>query len=91
MGTVAEKKSRFNAENWRKIVSYHESDEINTKNHHLIGVVWPVKGSTGSNYRVIMGNNGFSCDCIAFRKCKHIKYVEKVIVGRKKYVDFSCN
>jgi len=89
MGVISEKKSRFNAEYGSQVVSYHESDEINTKNHHLVGVVWPVKGSTGSKYRVRMGDFGFSCDCIAFRKCKHIKYVEKVIVGEEKYVDFT--
>jgi len=28
-----------------------------------------------------MYDSGFDCSCIAFRKCKHIKEVEKRIVG----------
>ena len=63
-------------------VKKHESEEINTKGHHLVGVVWPVVGSKGDNYRVKMEERGFTCDCISFRKCKHIKNVEKRLLGR---------
>lgn len=54
----------------------HESDIINTYRHHLVGVRWPVTGSKGDVYEVEMTDSGFSCDCIAFAKCKHIKSVE---------------
>jgi len=54
----------------------HSSDIINTKGHHLVGVRWPVTGSKGDTYEVEMTDSGFSCDCIAFVKCKHIKSVE---------------
>lgn len=81
MGVISEKKSRFNAEFRSEVVKKHESEEINTRGHHLVGVVWPVIGSRGDNYRVKMEERGFTCDCIAFRKCKHIKSVEKRLLG----------
>tara|TARA_R110000772_G_scaffold2863_14_gene10536 strand:- start:5969 stop:6175 length:207 start_codon:yes stop_codon:yes gene_type:complete len=59
----------------------HESDEINTKGHPFVGVVWPVRGSKGDNYAVKMENFGFTCTCVAYRKCKHIKSVEAGICG----------
>ena len=37
--------------------------------------------SKGNEYTVTMRDSGFDCSCIAFRKCKHIKEVEKRIVG----------
>ena len=55
----------------------HASDIVNTKNHWAVGVRWPVTGSKGDTYEVEMTDYGFSCDCIAFAKCKHIKAVEK--------------
>ena len=54
----------------------HKSDIVNTKNHPWLGVRWPVKGSTGNKYIVTILNSGFDCDCMAYRKCKHIKEVE---------------
>jgi len=54
----------------------HRSEIVNTKGHWAVGIEWPVTGSTGNNYKVEMTNYGFSCDCQAFRKCKHIKEVE---------------
>lgn len=54
----------------------HQSEIIETRSHHLIGVRWPVIGSKGDKYHVEMVNYGFECDCIAYRKCKHIKTVE---------------
>ena len=54
----------------------HASEIINTQGHHLTGVRWPVVGSKGDVYEVEMTDSGFSCDCIAFAKCKHIKSVE---------------
>lgn len=54
----------------------HQSEIIETRGHHLIGVRWPVIGSKGDKYHVEMVEYGFECDCIAYRKCKHIKRVE---------------
>ena len=59
----------------------HESEIINTYKHPFVGVRWPVTGSKGDPYTVTMRDSGFDCSCIAFRKCKHIKEVEKRIVG----------
>lgn len=55
----------------------HKSEIVNTSGHHLVGVRWPVTGSRGDQYNVEMTDWGFECDCIAYRKCKHIKEVEK--------------
>lgn len=55
----------------------HQSDIINTKGHHLVGVEWSVLGSKGNKYTVEMTNYGFGCSCPAYRKCKHIKSVEE--------------
>lgn len=57
----------------------HQSEIINTRGHHLVGVRWPISGSRGDTYHVEMVEYGFECDCIAYRKCKHIKSVEKKI------------
>mgnify|MGYP003644675328 CR=1 FL=1 len=63
----------------------HASDEINTKKHHLVGVRWPVAGSKGNQYSVLMRDSGFECDCFAFRKCKHIKSVEEKLINPEGY------
>ena len=42
-----------------------------------MGVQWPVTGSKGDQYTVEMTEYGFECNCIAYRKCKHIKGVEE--------------
>lgn len=55
----------------------YESEIVNTRGHHLTGVKWPVIGSKGDTYYVEMTDYGFTCDCIAFSKCKHIKKIEK--------------
>ena len=55
----------------------HRSEEINTQGHPFVGVKWPVTGSKGNEYTVTMYDQGFDCDCIAFRKCKHIREVEQ--------------
>jgi len=59
----------------------HESEIINTYKHPFVGVRWPVTGSKGDPYTVTMRDSGFDCNCISFRKCKHIKEVEKRIIG----------
>jgi len=55
----------------------HESDIVNTEGHWAVGIEWPIIGSKGDKYYVTMRNYGFECDCIAYRKCKHIKEVER--------------
>jgi hypothetical protein len=54
----------------------YSSDTINTKNHWAVGMIWLAKGSQGV-YNIEMKDNGFSCDCPAFKKCKHIKAIEE--------------
>lgn len=51
------------------------SDVVNTKKHWAVGVVWQAQGSQGT-YNIEMVDKGFTCDCPAFKKCKHIKAVE---------------
>ena len=52
------------------------SDEINTKDHWAVGVEWIEIGSKGHRYTIKMVDKGFTCDCPAFVKCKHIKKIE---------------
>ena len=58
----------------------YASDLINTKNHWAVGLVWNREGSKGV-YRIEMQDKGFTCDCPAFKKCKHIKSVEEQFIG----------
>ena len=54
------------------------SDVINTKKHWAVGTVWEVLASNKkSSYNIEMKDKGFTCDCPAFRKCKHIKSIEE--------------
>ena len=49
-----------------------------TKNHWLLGAIWPIIGSTGNSYSVEMVEGGFKCTCTGFSmhgKCKHIQSV----------------
>jgi hypothetical protein len=54
----------------------YPSDIIDTKKHWAVGTVWNAKGSKGM-YNIEMLDKGFTCDCPAFKKCKHIKAVEE--------------
>ena len=58
-----------------------ESEEINTRDHHLVGTRWHIVGSKGDAYEVVMWDRGWECSCPAFRKCKHIKGVEAGLLG----------
>ena len=60
-------------------MAIHKSEQINTQDHWMVGIRWPVTGSKGDTYRVEMMDSGFDCNCIAFVKCKHIKHVEALI------------
>ena len=55
----------------------HASDIIETRGHPFVGVCWPVTGSKGDAYTVEMTDYGFECNCVAWRKSKHIKGVEE--------------
>lgn len=56
------------------------SDLINTRGHWAVGTIWSTQGSQGE-YLIEMKENGFTCSCPAFRKCKHIHAVEQRFVG----------
>lgn len=56
---------------------YHRSDLINTNGHWAVGANWTVIGSKNNIYTVELYDRGFSCDCPAFKKCKHIVAIEK--------------
>ena len=48
------------------------------KDHWLVGIEWPVKGSKGNEYNVLLTDKGFQCECVGFSyygKCKHSKAV----------------
>lgn len=53
------------------------SEIVNTEGHPFVGIEWPVTGSKGDQYYVTMHDRGFECTCPAFRKCKHIKFIEE--------------
>lgn len=54
-----------------------KSEVINTKGHWAVGVQWNAIGSKGDQYTIELKDAGFTCDCPAFRKCKHIKSIEE--------------
>ena len=56
---------------------FHRSDKINTNGHWAIGTKWKVVGSKNNVYTVEMADRGFTCDCPAFKKCKHIVSIEE--------------
>jgi hypothetical protein len=56
----------------------HPSEIVNTRGHWAIGFRWPIIGSRGDKYFVEMTDYGFDCNCVAYRKCKHIKHVESL-------------
>jgi len=58
----------------------YASDIIDTKKHWAVGTVWNAEGSKGT-YNIEMLDKGFTCDCPAFKKCKHIKAVEANFEG----------
>ena len=53
----------------------YPSDIVSTKSHWAVGTVWNAEGSKGT-YNIEMLDKGFTCNCPAFKKCKHIKAVE---------------
>lgn len=59
--------------------------DMNFKDHHLAGVVWPVESSrTGEKYKVTLTDHGFTCNCTAGSirgKCKHAQQVHDLLVS----------
>lgn len=55
----------------------HATEVLESRGHHLVGVCWSVTGSKGDQYTVELTDYGFDCDCVAYRKCKHIKSIEE--------------
>lgn len=53
------------------------SEIINTNGHWAVDTEWNAIGSKGNEYIIKMTDRGFTCDCPAFKKCKHIKKVEE--------------
>jgi len=60
---------------------YYAPSDWNFKGNTLVGTVWTVAGSKGSEYNVTLTEKGFECSCTGFTfhgKCKHaIEIVEK--------------
>ena len=55
----------------------YPSEIIETKKHWAVGTTWHVQGS--DMYAIEMHNNGFSCNCPSYKKCKHIKQIEEKV------------
>tara|TARA_B100000927_G_scaffold284035_1_gene272453 strand:- start:261 stop:488 length:228 start_codon:yes stop_codon:yes gene_type:complete len=54
------------------------------KDHWMVGIEWPVKGSKGNEYNVLLTDKGFECECVGFSfhgKCKHSKAVVEQVEG----------
>ena len=62
----------------------HSTENMNTKGHWAVGVKWPVIGSKGDEYTYEITDYGWSCDCPARVKCKHIKATESAFLGEEK-------
>ena len=57
---------------------YYKPKEIITRNHFLVGTVWPIEGSKNNTYSIEMHEKGFTCNCLGFTyngKCKHTSQV----------------
>ena len=58
------------------------------KDHWMVGVVWPVKGSKGNEYSVELHDKGFDCDCPGFTfrgTCKHSQAILNKVEGVMKW------
>lgn len=59
----------------------YASEVVATKGHWAVGTVWNAVGSKGDTYNIELLDKGFSCNCPAYKKCKHIKAVETNFEG----------
>ena len=65
---------------------YYKPKEIITKNHFLVGTVWPIEGSKNNTYSIEMHEKGFTCDCLGFTyngKCKHITSIISLLTNEE--------
>ena len=61
---------------------------FNPKDHWMVGIVWPVKGSKGNEYSVELHDKGFDCDCPGFTfrgTCKHSQAILNKVEGVMKW------
>jgi|TARA_X000000950_G_scaffold212167_1_gene255231 hypothetical protein len=61
---------------------YLKPEGWKTKGNWMVGVVWPVTGSTGKDYSVELHDKGFTCDCQGFGYhgyCKHSRGIVKKV------------
>ena len=61
---------------------YLKPTYFKTKDHWMVGTVWPVKGSKDNEYSVELTDKGFTCDCTGFTfrgKCKHSAGINKKV------------
>ena len=69
----------------RKFVKrYLKPTAFDPKDHWMVGIEWPVKGSKGNEYVVSLHDSGFDCDCTGFAfhgYCKHSRQVLKQVEG----------
>ena len=59
---------------------YLKPTSFDSKDHWMVGLVWPVKGSKGNEYNVELHDRGFDCDCPGFGfhgYCKHSRSVDQ--------------
>jgi hypothetical protein len=64
------------------MIKYYKAEKINTKDHFLVGTVWPVDGSKNNTYSIEMHDKGFTCDCQGFTyrsKCKHTIGIDDIL------------
>ena len=66
------------------MIKYYKAEKINTKDHFLVGTVWPVDGSKNNTYSIEMHDKGFTCNCLGFTyngKCKHTSQVTSLLIN----------
>jgi hypothetical protein len=63
---------------------YLKPNLFDPKDHWMVGISWPVKGSKGNEYQVTLHDKGFECECVGFSfhgSCKHSKAVVAQVEG----------
>jgi hypothetical protein len=63
---------------------YLKPSAFDPKDHWMVGISWPVKGSKGNEYQVTLHDKGFECECVGFSfhgSCKHSKAVVAQVEG----------
>ena len=63
---------------------YLKPTVFDPKDHWMVGIEWPVRGSKGNEYLVSLNERGFECECTGFQfhgRCKHSTQVLKQVEG----------